>query len=110
MTDQQTTTKLPKGRSPSYPGVPLAAAIDRAKVIYDHAQRLVLTHPEGWAPSRIAALREAAHRGGFRAEIVTVPKLTAAFPVDQLPPAPLNVRVAEFEKVPVPTVQPPPAP
>jgi molecular chaperone DnaK (HSP70) len=44
----------------------------------DRLRRLVLTHPEGWAPSRIAALREAARRGGFRADVLTVPEPIAA--------------------------------
>ncbi len=42
MSDQQAVAapaKTPRGRSPSYPGIPLPTAIDRVRTIYDHAQR-----------------------------------------------------------------------
>jgi hypothetical protein len=42
MTDQSasiTPTKLPRGRSPNYPGISLPAAIDRARTLYEYAQQ-----------------------------------------------------------------------
>jgi hypothetical protein len=42
MTDSTSATKPPKGRSPSYPGIDLQAAIQRAREIYESPIR---THP-----------------------------------------------------------------
>src|SRR6266542_2737783 len=39
MTEQAASqTKLPKGRSPNYPGISLETAIDRARTLYDYGE------------------------------------------------------------------------
>lgn len=38
MSDQNGTIKIPKGRSPSYPGISLPKAIDRARTVYEAAR------------------------------------------------------------------------
>lgn len=77
--------------APEVCGLVLRHVYDRAALIYEEPDRLVLTHPASWDQTRTAALRRAAQEAGLPAptllpEPVAAARALAAEHAESLPP------------------------